>query len=157
MPNIVPSIDAPLVAPPRSNPASSSPTVWGVSPLFDFEKRRFIDDGMGDIVVGNDTQSALQYIRKALSTERFKWRGYKMPRLGFFGSEVPTLLGKSYAEEVKITLAGKFTREAIQYDSRIQGITNIQVTVIADQMYISFTVTFVNSKKLQFDTVWNMH
>lgn len=92
---------------------------------FDFETGRirgFIDD----------MEAVKQFIRKAIITERSKWRIYTDD----YGCELPSLLGQDVTEGFMHSEIPRMVRETIEYDDRITSVDNVTARRDGDAVFI---------------------
>lgn len=154
MPNLIPTLSSPALTNPNTNTSTlTRKAVWGGAPLFNPETGEFLFDGSGNLVVGNGIQSLVQWIRKALATAQYRWKVYDTPSLGYFGSGLRSLIGKSYSDGVKVNLAKRFAREALIGDSRIASV-QVDAALNADQMFILIFVITRNGDRFELSQNW---
>jgi Protein of unknown function (DUF2634) len=154
MPNIFPSLTAPLVA-PTTSPTGNRPVHWGGAPSFNFDLKEF-DIKNGQIIMLNDVGAFIQWLRKSLITARFKFKIYWFRGHAGFGSDFPPLIGKPYNDTVKESVAVRFCREAIQFDSRIKSIPSITAVLQADYITVTISLIVMNGMELQFSQLWTV-
>jgi hypothetical protein len=99
---------------------------------FDFDRGEFT----GSYV---DNESAIrQFIRKALVTSRRRHLIYD----NGYGSELESIIGLDFTDEMKDSEIPRIIREALIYDERILSVDNIEMAKLPgdDGLYVSFSV-----------------
>ena len=101
-----------------------------------------IDLNSGRIRGHIDGEEAVrQYIRKALMTARNRYLIYD----DTYGEEVRELIGENLSQELMDVEMPRLVREAIEYDDRIESVTNVEVTQYnSDSVHIAVTVELVS-------------
>lgn len=101
-----------------------------------------IDLNSGRIRGHIDGEEAVrQYIRKALMTARNRYLIYD----DSYGEEVRELIGENLSQELMDVEIPRLVREAIEYDDRIESVTNVEVTQYnSDSVHIAVTVELVS-------------
>ena len=101
-----------------------------------------IDLNSGRIRGHIDGEEAVrQYIRKALMTARNRYLIYD----DSYGEEVRELIGENLSQELMDVELPRLVREAIEYDDRIESVTNVEVTQYnSDSVHIAVTVELVS-------------
>src|SRR5690606_6740442 len=123
--------------------------VWGISPLFDFEKGEFVFS-KGRMILGNETQTLIQSIRKALIVERYRWRAYTRQ----YGNELLEKIGKGFHENVLKSLVEKYIKEALIADNRIRLVSNFDIAIQGDTVIVTFNVLAKNNFRTQLEVSW---
>lgn len=80
----------------------------------------------------DDKEAVKQFIRKAIITERSKWRIYTDD----YGCELPSLLGESVTDGFLQSEIPRMVREAIEYDERITSVDNVTAHRNGDALFI---------------------
>ena len=101
-----------------------------------------IDLNSGRIRGHIDGEEAVrQYIRKALMTAHNRYLIYD----DTYGEEVRELIGENLSQEIMDVEIPRLVREAIEYDDRIESVTNVEVTQYnSDSVHIAVTVELVS-------------
>ena len=77
----------------------------------------------GEPVIVTGKEAAQVWIWKALKTQRTRYEIYSWN----FGSEVETLIGQNYSQELKQAEAARYVREALEINPYITSVTGIKV------------------------------
>lgn len=155
MPSIIPSLTSPVVAPSTTTNASRK-VQWGGAPSLNFDTGEFDITQTGQLIMLNDAGALIQWIRKALITARYRFKIYYFRSNSGFGNELVPMLGKPYHDSIKENLAVKYTREAIEFDSRINTIKSITAVLQADVMMINVIIITTSGMELQFSQLWTV-
>lgn len=87
-----------------------------------------------------DGKEALkQFIRKAIITERSKWRIYTDD----YGCELPSLIGQDVTPGFLQSEIPRVVTEAIEYDERILSVDNISARRSGDAVFISADINSI--------------
>lgn len=93
--------------------------------VLDFENKR-----IGGYI--DDLAAVQQFVRKAIMTERSKWRIYS----DAYGCELLGLIGQDVSDGYLHTEADRMVREALIYDDRIISVDDVKVNRIGDSLFI---------------------
>ena len=86
-----------------------------------------------------------QYIRKALMTGRNRYLIYD----DTYGEEIRDLLGQNLTPALRDVELPRLVREAIEYDDRINEVTNVNITqYTSDSIHSAITVELVDGEIL---------
>lgn len=80
----------------------------------------------------DDMEAVKQFIRKAIITERSKWRIYTDD----YGNELPGLIGQDVSDGFLRSEAPRMIRETIEYDDRITSVNNVTARRDGDAVFI---------------------
>lgn len=109
------------------NPTPKPSKTYG----FDFDSGEFTN-GMID---GED--AICQFVRKAISTARYRFLIYKKS----YGCEIESLIGQDLPAALLETEIPRIFSEALEYDDRIADVNDFVIDRQGDQLYVEFTVT----------------
>jgi phage baseplate assembly protein W len=98
---------------------------------FDFDN----GEVTGGMIDGAD--AIRQYVRKALSTPRFRHLIYTSS----YGNQLEELVGQDLPTELLETEIPRIVSEALEYDDRIADVNDFVIDRQGDQLYVEFTVT----------------
>ena len=102
---------------------------------WDFEKGRPVFRG-GEPVVVEGAEAIKTWVWKALVTQRARYEIYSWD----FGSEVESLIGQPYTDELKRAEAVRYVREALEINPYITEVTAATVEFDNGVLTISVTV-----------------
>ncbi|MFS1511095.1 DUF2634 domain-containing protein [Chengkuizengella sp. SCS-71B] len=85
-------------------------------------------------------EAVKQYVRKALSTPRFRYLIYTDQ----YGSELEDLIGQNVPHELVDAEVPRLIEEAISYDDRIRAVRNFSISRKGDALYATFEVETVD-------------
>ena len=105
---------------------------------WDFEKGEPVFRG-GEPVVAEGAEAIKTWVWKALVTERARYEIYSWN----FGSEVESLLGQPYTDELKRAEAVRYVREALEINPYITEVTAASVDFDNGVLTIDVTVDTV--------------
>ena len=81
-------------------------------------------------------QALKQFVRKALATERFKYRIYT----DLYGSELKSLIGGDASYELIRSEVPRLIKEALSYHSHIIDVENVDIEINGDKLFVNFRV-----------------
>lgn len=84
----------------------------------------------------DEMEAVKQFIRKAIVTERSKWRIYTDD----YGCELYSLIGQDLTDGYIQTDIPRMASEALEFDDRIVSVLNVTANRSGDAMYISAEV-----------------
>jgi hypothetical protein len=148
---LIPQLNVPVIIPSIS-PKPIGDIKWGVAPIFNFEKNEFEFNPEGTLFVGDESETAIQWVRKALITGRFKYNAYNYR----FGNDLVSLIGQVSSTEVIVTQSKKFVQDALEHDSRIVQVKDYVASIVGDRLTATFTVEFITGKEEHFTSYWRI-
>ena len=128
MSGIFPIVQPEAAAEPRRLPLCKE-AAW------DFETGTPLFSGGKPLVVSG-AEAVKVWIWKTLMTARFHFSVYSWD----YGSEVESLIGKSFTPAVKRSAAARYVREALQINPYIRAVRQADVTFQGDDLTISCEV-----------------
>lgn len=105
---------------------------------WDFDKGEPIFRG-GNPVYVTGAEAVKVWCWKALMTPRTRYEIYSWN----FGSELESLIGQNYSEELKRAEAARYVREALEINPYITDISNISVSFANGKLLIEATIQTV--------------
>ena len=90
----------------------------------------------GSPVIVTGKEAVLVWVWKALHTPRFRYEIYTWD----YGSEVESLIGQPFTEELKQSEAARYVKECLLINSYITGISDVSVSFADGSLSISCTV-----------------
>ena len=108
---------------------------------WDFEKGEPVFRG-GEPVVAEGAEAIKTWVWKALVTERARYEIYSWN----FGSEVESLIGQPYTDELKRAEAVRYVREALEINPYITEVTAASVDFDNGVLTIDVTVDTVDGE-----------
>lgn len=87
----------------------------------------------------DDREALMQFIRKAIVTERSKWRIYSDD----YGCELSELLGQDVTTGFIESEVPRMVTEAIEYDDRIMAVNNVTASRQGDAIFITCDVSTI--------------
>ena len=113
---------------PELQDAQSQETVFGRNVELNYENEEFVLSPTGRQYPLNETDSWVEWCVKALSTPRYKHLIYS----DNYGSELQTLIGKSYPHEYAESEIKRMVKECLMADSRTAAVDSVQFEWIED-------------------------
>lgn len=98
---------------------------------------RFTTGQIGGFI--DELEAVKQYIRKAIVTERSKWRIYTDD----FGCELYELIGQDVSDGYLSAEIPRMVREAVEYDDRILAVNDVTVRRDGDTVFITSDVSTI--------------
>nr|WP_255570537.1 DUF2634 domain-containing protein [Cohnella sp. CFH 77786] len=122
--------------------AAGSSVTFGRSWRFDYEAGEFVLTPTGKIAVAEDTEAWLEWCRKALQTERYRYLIYSRDH----GQEFDGLIGSGLSRSALESEIRRITTETLMNDPRTAGVEGFVFRWEADQCYFSCTITNVRDE-----------
>jgi hypothetical protein len=108
-------------------------------------KTFYLDFTSGEIPGSADGETAMrQAIHKAIATNLLQPKIYD----GSYGSELESLIGSNHSTAYLQSEIPRMLRDALVYDDRIDSVTDVQISVSGDVVYIEFMVTLSSGETL---------
>jgi hypothetical protein len=105
---------------------------------WDFEKEQPIFRG-GNPVIVTGKEAVKVWCWKALLTERTRYEIYSWD----FGSEVESLIGQNYSDELKQAEAVRYVREALEINPYVTDISSISVSFADGVLAVSAAINTI--------------
>lgn len=102
---------------------------------WDFEKNIPVYQS-GSPVILTGKEAVFVWAWKALTTQRFRYEIYTWD----FGSEIESLIGQPFTDELKQSEAARYVQECLLINPYITGVLNVNVTFNDEIIKISCTI-----------------
>lgn len=109
---------------------------FGRSWKFDFEKGDFVMDPVGRVVEAEPIESWVEWCKKALQTERYKYLIYSDD----IGQEFNDLIELGLTREANESEIERMVTECLMVDPRTERVDNFSFQWEKDKVYFSFDV-----------------
>ena len=144
MPNLFPTVELPN---PQITETASGETAFGRNVALNYEETEFVVSPTGRQYKQDEVNSWVEWCIKALSTPRYKHLIYS----DNYGSELHTLIGKSFSHEFAEAEIRRMVKECLLADDRTANVDNFKFEWIDDG--VIFTCRIVNVRGDSRDVV----
>lgn len=121
---------------------AASAVAFGRSWRFDYELGDFVKAPTGKIAVATDTDAWVEWCRKALQTERYRYMAYSRD----YGQEFDGLIGSGLSRSAVESEIRRLTRETLMSDPRTAGVDDFGFRWEEDRCYYTCTITNVRDE-----------
>jgi hypothetical protein len=136
MPNLFPEAENPVTEQPQVTEAQVS---FGRSWKFDFDKGEFVLTPTGKVAEAEGVQAWLEWCRKAIRTERYRYMIYSRN----YGHEFEDLIARHLSREANESEIIRIVNETLMVDPRTAGVGNFTFQWEGDQCFFTCEVTNV--------------
>lgn len=105
----------------------------------DIENGRLMTDKV------DGTEAIRQFIKKTLSTDRYRYQIYDDD----IGNELENLVGSSHTKEYLESVIPELITDCLTADDRIENVTDFEIRVGDDKAEVNFTVESVNGDEIR--------
>lgn len=140
MPNLYPTED--VAAAPETAEASTSQVQFGRSWKFDFDAGEFVMSPTGKVQETEDVDAWLEWCRKALMTQRYRYPIYSRN----YGQEFEELIGRGLTREAIESEIKRMTTECLMVDPRTASVQNFTFHWEGDQCFFTCEVSNVRGE-----------
>lgn len=101
--------------------------------LYDFDLKEFVLKE-GKLVIVEENEALAIWVRKALSTERYRYLAYTWD----YGHEINRLIGSGYSKEYTLSEVVRYIRECILINPYIKDIENVDIVLEGELLKVTF-------------------
>lgn len=121
---------------------SGGTVTFGRSWRFDYRMGDFVMTPTGKIAEAADTDAWVEWCRKALQTERYRYMAYSRN----YGQEFDDLIGSGLSRSAVESEIRRLTRETLMSDPRTAGVDDFRFRWEEDRCYYTCTITNVRDE-----------